>query len=489
MVKNPSLYEINTRVWIKKFGDNATLSDIPDSFFVDLKSKGIDAVWLMGIWETSESLIDKCCFEPELVSAYSKSLDDWKREDIIGSPFAINDYKINPELGTKEDLSGLKKRLNDLDMKLILDFIPNHFGADTILLKEKPEIFLQVGEDKLREDPTTFFKSEKGSGKIFAHGRDPLFPAWSDTVQIDYCKNQAREYMTDILISLAESCDGVRCDMAMLILNNIYHNTWLGVVPECDKTRGEFWSDAISKVKQKREDFVFIAEAYWELEWQLQQLGFDYTYDKKLTDRLSGDDVWEIHAHLTADKLYQQKSVRFLENHDELRAVTRFGKYKSLAAAVIISTLQGMRFYNDGQLEGKKIKIPVQLGREPEEKICKEVKNFYDKLLSITRDEIFKNGRWLLLYPSTAGGGNETYQSMLAWQWKNGNNRVLVVVNYSSSTAYCRLKFDLPVSSDEVELKDVLNDNLYVRPVQEIINNGLFIELKAYHSHILYFEI
>ena len=169
--------------------------------------------------------------------------------------------------------------------------------------------------------------------------------------------------MTDILLRLTDVCDGVRCDMAMLPLNNVFHNTWLGVLNKHGFVRPdtEFWKDAISVVKRKNPEFIFLGEAYWDLEWNLQQVGFDYTYDKRLTERLAANDLSGVRAHLHAEKSFQLKSVRFLENHDEQRAVTKFGKHRSLAAATVISTIQGMKFYFDGQFEGKKNKLAVQL--------------------------------------------------------------------------------------------------------------------------------
>ncbi len=173
--------------------------------------------------------------------------------------------------------------------------------------------------------------------------------------------------MINILKDISLLCDGVRCDMAMLPLNNVFYNSWIGVLNKMNfpKPAGEFWGIAIKEIKNIKKDFLFIAETYWDLEWDLQQLGFDYTYDKRLTDRLGSADIASIKAHLHADLIYQEKSVRFLENHDEQRAVAKFGKYKSLAAATIITTIPGMKLFYDGQFSGYKSKVPVQLGREP----------------------------------------------------------------------------------------------------------------------------
>lgn len=440
----------------------------------------------MGVWKTNPSTIQKYCFEPELIAAYNRCLKDWTKDDVIGSPYSIDEYDVNPDLGSWLELKELKRYLNSIGLKLFLDFVSNHFSADSKYLRTNSDIFLKADEDFYQVDSFTFFKPEADPNNVYAHGRDPFFPAWTDTVQINFFSSNARQFMTDILLKLTEICDGVRCDMAVLPLNNVFQNTWLGVLKKYDYQRPdiEFWKYAISKVKQKHPGFIFLAEAYWDLEWNLQQLGFDFTYDKRLTERLASNDLAGVRAHLLAEKSYQHKSVRFLENHDEPRAVTRFGKHRSLAAATVISTIQGMRFFFDGQFEGKKFKLPLQLGREPEEKVCKDMTEFYDKLLSITKADIFQEGDWRLLEPLSIGYNNKSYENFLAWQWSLEDEKRIVVVNYSYSTSQCRLRLDLKCDKKKIVLIDLLTNELYERWVDEINNVGLYIELKGHQSHI-----
>ena len=488
---NPSLYEINTRVWLKNFGKGkaeVSFSDIPNTYWDDFVKNGIDYVWLMGIWKTCDSVIGKYCFEEELVKSYDRALKDWKREDVIGSPFAIDVYEVNPKLGNLKSLLELKSQLNKKGIKLILDFVPNHFSADSSLIKINPDIFLFVDKSLFERDPHTFYKPVNQQN-YFAHGRDPFFPAWQDTIQVNFFSEDARNYLTGILLDLTKVCDGVRCDMAMLAINNVFKNTWAGVLASSgfETSKTEFWKDAIAKVKNERQDFLFIAETYWDLEWELQQLGFDYTYDKRLTDRLKMSSVNEIHDHFLAQQDFQKKLVRFLENHDEERAVTALGKEKSKAAAVIISTVPGMHFYYDGQFEGKKIKLPVQLAREPEETALNGMKDFYSELLPVAAQEIFKHGKWTLLELTSSWESNTTYKNMLAWFWTFHDEKRVVVVNYSSILATCRLKLDLRGYPEEVTIKDLLNDRTYMRSAEEVFHLGLYIELKSYQSHIFSF--
>ncbi|MBZ0198561.1 MAG: glycosidase [Ignavibacteriaceae bacterium] len=485
-MKNSVLYEINAHLLVRRFGDKSKLRDIPDQYFESLAQKGISVIWLMGVWQNCPDLVEQCCLSSDLISSYRRALPDWSKQDVIGSPYAIKDYVVHTDLGSMEDLLELKERINDLGMKLFLDFIPNHFGATTPLLDSAPDVFLHVDDVLFEKDSHTFFKHNSNT---FAHGRDPMFPAWTDTVQVNYFSKTARSLMVDRLITLTKCCDGVRCDMAMLSLSHVFQNTWMGVLKETKQPDEEFWSEAIRTVKSIRNDFIFLAEAYWDLEWKLQKLGFDYTYDKRLLERLFDNDVWGVKGHLTADDDFQQKSVRFLENHDEQRAVSKFGEARSLAAATIVSTIKGMKFYFDGQFEGKKIKVPVQLGREPFEKVSKNISDYYGRLLQINSDGVFKYGEWKIIEPEKITPENYSFERFFSWLWSYQNQCRLVVINYSDRTAQCRIKFPFDVPHDLIMLEDLLTGAEYIRSTAEIKSVGLYVELKPYHSHIFSFQI
>ncbi|AFH50637.1 Glycosidase [Ignavibacterium album JCM 16511] len=482
---NPRILEINTRVWLKK-KKLTSVAEISESQIDEWKDLGFDYIWLMGIWKTNKDIVAQYCFEPDLVNSYTNALKDWKTEDVIGSPYSIDCYEINPELGSEAEILQLRERLNKKGIKLILDFVSNHLSIGSCLVKEKKEIFLPADEYLFRNDPYTFFKSPYNSKEYFAHGRDPLFPPWKDTIQINFYSNEARNFLIETLHKISSLSDGVRCDMAMLSLNNIFYNTWIGALKKYgfEKPENEFWSEAINAVKSHKPEFIFIAEAYWDLEWQLQQLGFDFTYDKRLLDRLAGNDIKSVKDHLHAEKEFQQKSVRFIENHDEDRAAAKFGKDKSLAAATIISTIQGMILYYDGQFEGKKTKLPVQLGREPFEKEDDRIKNYYYKLLRITKHSAFRKGEWIMLDPIPAAPSDYSFENILIWQWKYENHLFIVAVNYANTTSRCRVKFKAPENKMIINLNDILNSVSYERSVEEINERGLYIELKAYSSHI-----
>jgi hypothetical protein len=132
--------------------------------------------------------------------------------------------------------------------------------------------------------------------------------------------------------------------MAMLFLNSIFERTWGSRAGPRPPT--EYWVDVISAIKKKHSGCLFIAEAYWDLEWELQQQGFDFCYDKKLYDRLEHSDAESIRLHLCADLAYQGKLLRFIENHDEPRAAASFSAAKHRAVALTAVTLPGIKLFH-----------------------------------------------------------------------------------------------------------------------------------------------
>ncbi len=480
---NASLYQINTRAFCSS--REKKLVDLSQACFKNLKKLGMEYVWFMGIWKTlPKEYVEKYCMTEGLFSEYRKVLPDVSKEDIVGSPFAISDYVLSDALGESGDLKILKEKLNLLGLKLILDFIPNHFGAGTELLKTNPKVFLQVSKEDYQKDSMTFFKSDFGKEKYFAHGKDPNFFAWQDTVQVNYFNEDARAFMLAKLLDIAKVSDGVRCDMAMLAVNNVFEKTWQSTIEKqgLNKPQEEFWKIAIETVKKQYPNFLFIAEVYWDMEWDLQQLGFDFTYDKRLLDRLRYGDVDEIRGHLSAQKDYQDKSVRFIENHDEERSITSLGIAKAKMGAIIISTILGMRFYYDGQFEGRSKRLPVQLVREPDFTENKELKEFYEKLLSITKHKVFKKGNWSLVNPQR-GSDDLSYHNILSWVWEYNGDRRLIVVNYSEYDSSCHVKIDFG-NNEKIILNDLLNDVSYERNLDDLNNFGLFVSLSAYNAHI-----
>ncbi|MHA2329722.1 MAG: alpha-amylase family glycosyl hydrolase, partial [Candidatus Hodarchaeales archaeon] len=262
------LFEINSRAWLyslrEKYNEDISLITIPDEIWIKIIEKGFDWIWLMGVWKHSSLSQEELAKHPGLIKEITHSLPNWTSTDVIGSPYSIVDYELNPELGQVEDLLLLKRKLNDLGAKLMLDFVPNHFGSASKLVLTNPDYFISMNDVPKDKSLFKHINTKKGLQWI-AYGKDPYFPPWTDTFQLNYYNKDTRKYMTDILINqIAEVSDGVRCDMAMLCLNDILNKTWGSFFQEqeIDNLKSEFWTDAIKTLKKNFPEFIFLAEVY-----------------------------------------------------------------------------------------------------------------------------------------------------------------------------------------------------------------------------------
>jgi hypothetical protein len=281
------------------------------------------------------------------------------------------------------------------------------------------------------------------------------------------------------LLQVASLCDGVRCDMAMLILPEIFERTW-------GRRPADFWPGAIESVRQEYPEFLFMAEVYWDLEWTLQQQGFDYCYDKRLYDRLREGNARPMREHFRAGLDYQDKLARFLENHDEPRAAATFPLKVHEAAAVITFFTPGLRFFHQGQLTGYEKRLPVHLCRGPHEPDNPQLKTFYDRILAALKQPAVRDGEWSLLECLPAWEGNWTWDCFVAFTWQTSDGqRLLCVVNYApnASQAYLRLPFtELPGRA--VELRDLLSPAVYERNGDLLYLAGLYLDLPPWGYHL-----
>ncbi|MFX0085214.1 MAG: alpha-amylase family glycosyl hydrolase [Candidatus Hodarchaeota archaeon] len=493
MQNHRNLYEINTRVWLynleKEFDEEITILKIPDSIWWNLKEKGFDWIWLMGVWKHSQLSIEDLKRHLGLLREIDDAFPNWKPEDVIGSPYSIIEYTLNPKLGKPNDLIQIKRKLNQIGIKLMLDFIPNHFGNASHLVRTNPELFVSsIKKPTTNSDLFTNIETEKGPYWV-AYGKDPYFPPWDDTFQLNYFNLETRKLMMEILLEITDKCDGIRCDMAMLCLNEVIANTW-GWFLSQKSPETEFWKEAIEKVQEVDPKFYFLAEVYWDLGWQLQQLGFNYTYDKRLYDRLKNESSKEIREHLQADLEFQKHCVRFIENHDEIRVIKVFGRAKSMAAAIIMGTTPGMSLYHQGQLEGFKLKIPVQLRQKKVEHQDEEIKSHYCKLLEFTNQDVFRRGQWRLLNITEAGEKNLSWQNLLAWQWDS--NKIekisLIIVNYASIRSIGIIFPLIPEAIKNKEsliFKDIMENRIFIKNTDDLTHLGLYVDLQPYKSHLL----
>ena len=481
----PALFQINTRVWLtelsRTLGRTATLDDIPDAELDQLAALGFDWVWFLSVWQTGPAGRHVSRTHAEWRREFAETLTDLVDDDIPGSGFAITGYSVHAGMGGDPALARLRERLRKRGLRLMLDFVPNHTGLDHPWVDTHPEYYVSGSElDRARAPGNYIWVKRAGGDLLLAHGRDPYFPGWPDTLQLDYGNPATREAMSEELLKIAGQYDGVRCDMAMLVLPEVFARTW-GILMQ------PFWPQATSRVRERCPDFCFMAEVYWDLEWTLQQQGFDYTYDKRLYDRLREGHARPVRDHFRAGLDYQNKLARFLENHDEPRAAAAFARDVHEAAAVITFLSPGLRFFHQGQFKGRRKRISPHLGRAPEEAADAGLRDFYRRLLAVLGRPTVRDGQWQLLAAAPAWEGNWTADCFLAFAWRGVDaERLLVIVNYAPNRSQCYLRLPFPdLATRRWRLEDLLGGTVYERDGDEIAARGLYLDLEPWQHHIL----
>ncbi len=480
---NPSLYQINTKALLSTLGSGATLEDVPNSFLDSLARKGFDWVWLLGVWKIGPTGQYISRSRKEWHREYIAALPDLTEGDICGSPFAIADYTVDPTLGGDSHLARFRERLEQRGIKLLLDFVPNHIGFDHRFATEHPAFLIQGTEADLAHAPDRWTRLPNGS--IAAFGRDPNFPGWPDTLQLNYFNPHLRAAMIGELRNVATRCSGVRCDMAMLLEPEVFHRTWGDRAESQTPLTDSFWPEAIHAVRRDTPDFLFLAEVYWNYEARLQQHGFDYTYDKVLYDRLLHHEASRVREHLNAPASYRARMAHFLENHDEQRIASQLCVDEHRAAATISFLAPGLRFLHHGEFEGRRVKVPVHLKRGPEEELDPAVAAIYEKLIPVVNSPAGKNGNWHLLRCAPAWEGNPTNTNFIAYYIAHDHGDLLVTVNYANYRGQCFVQIPqgLPVQGT-VTLVDALSPAIYERPAHDLAAQGLFLDVEGFTTHI-----
>lgn len=480
----PSLYQINTRVWLtelsRALGKTATLDDIPDAELNRIRGLGFDWVWFMSLWQTGAASRQVSRTNPDWRREFQNTLPDLREDDIIGSGFAVTSYTASRALGGDEALARLRERLRSRGLRLMLDFVPNHVALDHPWVQEHPGYLMAGIEAELARQPQNYTRVKRQQGDlVLAYGRDPNFPGWPDTLQLNYADPALQEAMIGELLRVATKCDAARCDMAMLLLPDVFERTW-GVRPQ------PFWPKAVERVRGRFPDFCLMAEVYWDLEWTIQHQGFDYAYDKRLYDRLRAGQAHAVRDHLGAGLDYQDKLARFLENHDEPRAAATFKPGMHEAAAVITYLSPGLRFFQQGQFEGKKIRISAHLGRAPEEPVNQQIEQFYNKLLAVLRKPALRDGDWRLLACHPAWEGNWTWDCLIAFAWQGrAGERFIVGVNYGANQSQCYVQLPFSdLAGGKWRFEDQTGGESYDRDGNDLRAHGFYLDVQPWHYGI-----
>ena len=475
------ILEINTWVWLGERSDvhgrELTLGTIPDADWDAVLLPGVDAVWLMGVWTRSPAGSVIARTEAGVRAELEAALPDLVDEDVVGSPYAIRGYTVDARLGGDEGLAAARAALAARGVRLILDHVPNHVARDHAWVSAQPGYLVRGTPADHQRQPHHFIAV---GGNTFALGRDPYFPPWTDVVQLNAFAAGLRDATARTLSTIATMADGVRCDMAMLVLNEVFARTWgdlAGPPPATD-----FWAPIIAEVRRAAPAFLFVAEAYWDMEPQLLSQGFDYCYDKRLYDRVVDADAAGLRDHLRAPLDRQRRLLRFLENHDEPRAAAELAPDAQHVAAVAVCTLPGALLLYEGQAEGRKVRPPVQLGRRPFEPVDTALRHFYVQLLAAVQSAGLRQGEWTLLETEPLSGA----VGVVAWSWEGPGGRFLVVVNLSNGPWEGRVRLPWPRgAADRFVVGELLSVAHYDHDAEAVAEAGLYVSLDRFGWHLL----
>jgi hypothetical protein len=478
----PVIYEINAWLWLaelsRRYNTVVTLGTVPAEEWDVLAALPVDAVWLMGVWERSPVSVTLVLRDDIRRKAIEDALPDVTPDDIVGSPYSIRRYEVDRHLGGRDGLVAARAELAARRIGLILDFVPNHVAPDHPWSLNHPEYFIQGSAGDLTDAPGEFFRA---GGNVIAHGRDPNFPPWPDVAQLNAFHPGLRAAITATLIDIGGQCDGLRCDMAMLMTTAIFRRTWgerAGRPPA-----QEYWLEILPAVRAAHPHLCLIAEVYWDMEAEMHQQGFDYSYDKELYDRFVYESAQIVRDHLTADLGYENRLVRFIENHDEPRAAATFKEEQARAVALAALTLPGARLLHQGQFEGYRVRLPVFLARRPPEPVDASLQQFYRRLLPLLRLPALRDGEWRLC-ALDGWPDNLSYNNLAAWSWKAGDERVVITVNLSPRPSQARVQLAWPdLAGQNWVFEDVLSGPVYEQEGDEILNMGLYVDLPAWGRH------
>ena len=291
-IQSAVIYELNPRTFSAPGNFNGVEQRLDY-----LKDLGVTIVWLMPIHPAGQV----------------------KKKGTVGSPYAVQDYyAINPAYGAKDDLKRLVAEAHQRGLKVIIDIVANHTAWDNVLIKQHPE----------------FYKKD-AQGNII-----PPNPDWTDVAGLDYRNPQLRTYMIDMLRYWLKEfdLDGFRCDVA-------------GEVPT------DFWENARVELEKVKPQIVMLAESNKpELLTKAFDIDYAWPFHNALTNTFeNGSDAQGIIFDWDSEHERYGKGVlemRFSDDHDEKRAITRFGERGALAASTLVFTSDGVPLLYNGQEVG-----------------------------------------------------------------------------------------------------------------------------------------
>ncbi|HVQ25238.1 MAG TPA: alpha-amylase family glycosyl hydrolase, partial [Planctomycetota bacterium] len=441
----------STLVWLDQLArkyrrEVARLDQVPDEELDRLAAFGINALWLIGVWERSAA------------SRRIKQLAG--NPDAAASAYAIHGYAIAHELGGEEAWRVLSERAGARGIRLASDMVPNHMGLDSPWVVEHPDWFLsrqdppyptysfegaELSSDgrvslKLedhywdRSDAAVVFRrrdNQSGETRFIYHGNDGTSFPWNDTAQLDYLNPAAREAVIQAILGVARRFPIIRFDAAMVLAKRHIQRLWYpdpggGGIPsrsghgvsraQFDRAMPrEFWREVVDRVAAEAPGTLLLAEAFWLMEgYFVRTLGMHRVYNSAfmvmLRDERNADYRSVLRNTLEFDPDILQRWVNFMNNPDERTAVDQFGRgEKYFGVATMLATLPGLPMFGHGQVEGYEERYGMEFRRALRDEPVDEglEREHWRRLVPLLhRRSLFAGAREFLLYDCRDASGN-----------------------------------------------------------------------------------
>ncbi|TCK75519.1 alpha-amylase family glycosyl hydrolase [Acidipila rosea] len=540
----------STYVWLaqlsRQYGRSiTTLNDIPDEELDTLASRGMNALWLIGVWERSHAskTIKRLC----------------GNQDAVASAYSLYDYSIAADIGGDEAYRNLRERASIRNIRLASDMVPNHMGIDSSWVINHPDWFLsrrdcpypayQFNGPDLSSDGRVEIKIEdhyyeqSDAAVVFRrrdkwtddtlyiyHGNDGTSFPWNDTAQLNYLSATVREQVIQTILHVARMFPIIRFDAAMTLAKRHIQRLWFpapgsgGAIPsraEHSMTTAEFdaaipqefWREVVDRVAHEVPGTLLLAEAFWLMEgYFVRTLGMHRVYNSAFMNMMRDEENAKYRSvlknTLEFDPGIMKRYVNFMSNPDERTAIDQFGTGdKFFGVSTMMATLPGLPMFGHGQVEGftEKYGMEYQRPRMQEDATQWLVDRHQREIAPLLHNRaLFAESDNFLMYDFWRPDGTVD-ENVFAYSNRRGNDRALVIYHnrFAStsgtihhSAAYQdkvagilrqrSLAEGLGFSADEelfVAFRDSSTGLEYLRHSGELIDQGLRFDLHAYEYH------
>ena len=469
---NVVLIAKSTFVWLHQlslqYGRSITrLDQIPDEELDKLRDRGMNGLWLIGLWERSRAskTIKRLCGQP----------------DAVASAYSLASYDVSADLGGEAAYVNLRDRAGARGIRLASDMVPNHMGIDSGWVIEHPEWFLKRAdspypayrfegpdlsndhnieikiEDHYYEqtDAAVVFRRRDhrtGHVEYVYHGNDGTSFPWNDTAQLNYLSADVREQVIQTILKVARLFPIIRFDAAMTLARRHVQRLWFpvpgtgGAIPsraEYSMTQAEFdalmphefWREVVDRVAGEVPGTLLLAEAFWLMEgYFVRTLGMHRVYNSAFMVMLRDEDNAKYRSvlknTLEFDPDIMKRYVNFMSNPDERTAIDQFGTGdKYFGVATMMATLPGLPMFGHGQVEAFTEKYGMEYYKPRYNETPNEglVARHLREIAPLLRErKLFAESGNFLLYDLWKENG-EVDENVYAYSNRLGDRRAIVV--------------------------------------------------------------